>query len=421
MNRDRATSPRHDSMHEKKLSSKVVEYQTAPGPKRLDVWDTVLQGFGIRVSPSGRKVWFVVVRPGGHPKRVSIGTYPAISLADAREAAGKIIREVQLGVFEPAPRAAIPTLGETIPLFIQMYAKPKNRGWKAHERVLHKFEALFNRPLNEIKRNEVARALDVLIGSGMTGGANRALAAIKKLMSWALDRGMIEVNPIAGLKPPAKEQSRDRVLSDTELAALMRAAEVEGYPFGNLFKLLAFTAQRRGEVSDMRWSEIDFGRNIWTIPAARSKNGQAHDVPLASEVIAIIRSAPRFLGSDYVFSTTGKSPISGFGRVKDRLNHAVGATDWRTHDLRRTAASGMARLGIAPHVVEKVLNHRSGIISGVAAVYNRYGYDKEKRDALVAWADHLTKLLSSPSPTSGERSGTITPIILRRTSASLLT
>lgn len=391
----------------RKLTSKVVEFLNAPGPKRMEVWDTVLQGFGVRVSPTGRKVWFVMVRPDGCPRRVTIGTYPATSLADAREQAGKIIRDAQLGVFEKPADPETPTLGETIPLFVQLYAKPKNRGWRRAERLLGPFKALFHTPLHKIKRSDVVRLLDVLIASGKPYGANRALSAIKRLMSWALDRGMIEVNPIAGLRPPAKEHSRERILSERELSALLVAADAEGYPFGDLFKMLVLTGQRRGEVTGMHWSEIDFERRVWTIPTGRSKNAQAQDVPLSEPVLNILQSIPRFVGSDYVFTTTGTTPISGFGRAKDRLDAAMGATDWRTHDLRRTTASGMARLGVPPHVVEKVLNHKSGIISGVAAVYNRYGYEKEKREALTAWADYVCSLseryllkppLSLPAP-----------------------
>lgn len=130
-----------------KLTSKTIEHLKATGPKRLDVWDTTLQGFGVRVSPTGRKTWFVMVRPSGRPARVTIGTYPAISLADAREQAGKNIRDAQLGVVKEPPKAVTPTLAQTVPLFIQQYAKPKNRGWRAAERVLGKFEALFAIPL----------------------------------------------------------------------------------------------------------------------------------------------------------------------------------------------------------------------------------------------------------------------------------
>jgi integrase len=159
--------------------------------------------------------------------------------------------------------------------------------------------------------------------------------------------------------------------------------------------MLVLTDQRRSEVAEMKWSEIDLHKHVWTIPAERSKNGQCHEVPLSTAARDLLKSLPRFIASDYVFTTTGRSPVSGFGRVKHRLDQASGICDWRVHDLRRTVASGMARLGVAPHVVEKVLNHRSGIISGVAAVYNRYAYEKEKRDAMDSWAVYLDSLRQS--------------------------
>jgi integrase len=383
-----------------KLSPKLIEHLKSPGPKRMDVWDTVLQCFGLRISPTGRKAWFVVVRLDGRQKRVTIGTYPAISLAEARNEARKIIRDAQLGGFSDSKRRPCLTLSGAVPLFIELYAKPKNRGWKESERLLGKFQSIFTRPLVDITRADIVRVLDEIIASGTPYRANRALAALKKLMSWSLDRGMIDVNPIAGLNPPHKERSRERTLSDVELTALLRAAESEGYPFGDAFKMLVLTGQRRSEVAEMKWSEIAFHEHVWTIPAERSKNGQCHEVPLSPAARDLLQSLPRFIASDYVFTSTGRSPVSGFGRVKHRLDHALGIRDWRVHDLRRTVASGMARLGVAPHVVEKVLNHKSGIISGVAAVYNRYAYVNEKRWALDAWAKHLEELIRTAKQSS---------------------
>ena len=188
------------------------------------------------------------------------------------------------------------------------------------------------------------------------------------------------------------------MLSDDELLSLMRVADTEGYPFGNALKMLVLTGQRRSEVAEMRWLEVDLDRAVWTIPAARSKNDQSHEVPLSAPAVSLLRSLPRFLASDWVFTTTGRSPVSGFGRVKRRL--AVGMSDWRIHDIRRTVASGMARIGVEPHVIEKVLNHKSGIISGVAAVYNRYAYDKEKRIALDKWAGHVGRISSHVGPST---------------------
>jgi Arm DNA-binding domain len=157
----------------RKLAPKLVEHLKAPGPKRLDVWDTVLQGFGVRVSPTGRKSWFVIIRVGGRQKRVTIGTYPAVSLAEARGEARKIIR-AQLGVLADPHESPALTLAETVPLFIQLYAKPKNRGWKESERLLGKYQDLFAKPLGQIARSDVVRVLDEIIASGTLSGAQEA-------------------------------------------------------------------------------------------------------------------------------------------------------------------------------------------------------------------------------------------------------
>ena len=192
----------------RKFSPKFVEHLIAPSAKRLEVWDTVLQCFGVRVSPTGRKVWFVVVRVQGRQQRLTIGTYPAISLAEARDQARKIIRDAQLGLVKVSHEVTSSTLGETVPLFVQLYAKPKNKGWREAEQLLGKFQSIFAKPLTQIVRSDVVRILDEIIASGTPYRANRALAALKKRMNWALDRGLIDVNPIAGLKQPHKERSQ---------------------------------------------------------------------------------------------------------------------------------------------------------------------------------------------------------------------
>ena len=372
----------------KKLTSRYIETVIAPGPKRLEVYDQTLTGFGVRVSTSGRKTWFCSTRRDGRISRVTIGTYPALGLADARERAKTVIHDAQLDIVD---HVDVPTLGEVSSLFIKLYAQPRNRGWKDQERLLkQKWLPLFKKPLNEIKRTDAVRVLDQMIADGAPGRANHAMAVLKKLLNWAVDRGMIDVNPISGMSPPTKPRPRDRILTDPEIVRFMQASKAQGYPFGTIQQVLLLTGQRRAEVSEMKWAEIDFETNTWNIPAERAKNGQSHDVPLSTVVQTILKSLPRFAGSEYVFTTTGRSPVSGFGRAKERIDAAVGASDWRLHDLRRTAASGMARIKVSPHVIEKVLNHKTGIISGVAAVYNRYSYEEEKREALEQWAATIT-------------------------------
>jgi integrase len=277
--------------------------------------------------------------------------------------------------------------------FIRQHAK-RNRKWQENERTLNReFVAVFGeRDIREIKRADVLEIMDAAIERGAHYQANRILAYVRRLLNWCVERAIIDVSPINGLKAPTKEVSRERVLSDDEIKALLRSCRNDVYPFRQYVPLLLATAQRRGELAEMRWSEVDLEAKQWVIPAERSKNGKAHVVPLSSFAIARLKEVPRFTDCDYVFTTTRRSPISGFSKALRRLWEATGSSDWRFHDLRRTAASGMARARVQPHVVEKVLNHISGTISGVAAVYNRYGYDPEKRAALELWGDVLDGL-----------------------------
>jgi integrase len=377
----------------KNLTAKLLDSLKPRVDRRYEVRDASMPGFGVRVAVTGTKSFFVMGRVNDWQTRHTIGTYPIISLAEAREVAREVLRDMQLGTYgKNEPKHNPLTLGDVMTDFIEIYAKPKNRTWKAQAATLRKFSGLSARPIAEITRSEIVKILDQVVANGAPIGANHAMAVIKKLFSWALDRGVLAVHPIIGMKAPAKARSRDRVLTDDEIKGFWQATADMGFPFGPAYRLMLLTGQRRGEVTGMKWSQIDLSRALWTIPAEMAKNGRAHEVPLSPPALDIIKTLPRFVGSDYVFTTTGVTPISGFGRSKDRLDLAMGTSDWWTHDLRRTAASGMARIGVAPHVIEKVLNHVSGQISGVAAVYNRHGYQAEKRDALERWAEEIARV-----------------------------
>lgn len=391
----------HVSQMRRKLTPKLLD-SLRPDPfRRYEVRDEVVTGLLIRVSITGSLVWYLTTAVRDQPRRIKLGTYPILSVADARERAREILREVQLGIFGIEPEKKL-TLGDAIPQFISLYAKPRNRSWRDTERWLWKFTELHDRPLEEIKRSQVVRELDRFMARGMGTGTNRALASIKKLFAWCLDRGTIETNPVAGLKPPAKELSRDRVLSDEEIVTCWRAAEEQGAAFEAFLKIAILTGQRRGEVAGMRWVELNLDGATWTIPSARAKNGTQHVVPLSPSVVHILRTLPRYSSSEYVFTTTGSTPISGFGRLKDRLDSALGTDDWRVHDIRRTVATNMARLAVQPHIIEAVLNHKSGIVSGVAAIYNRHAYLEEKRLALLKWAERIESLTDGSKETPGE-------------------
>ena len=375
------------------ITAKLVDHLQPSPERRYEVRDTLVPGFGLRVYSTGKKTWFAVGRLGSRQIRHTIGTYPTVSLAEAREAARLILRDIQLHQYAPTKETtAQATLGQTIDSFIEIYAKPKNRGWKAARATLRKFAPLSARPIREIKRCDVVQVLDRLVSAGTPVAANRSLSAIKKVFAWALDRGVIDTHPLIGLRPPSREMSRDRVLTDNQLSQLWGLASQLDFPFGPLLQLLMLSGQRRGEIAQMRWSQIDVHRRVWTIPSEVAKNGRVHDVPLSDIAINVLNALPRFVGSDLVFTTTGNTPVSGFGRLKRRLDIDLGFSDWRIHDLRRTVASGMARLGVAPHVIEKVLNHVSGQLSGVAAVYNRHGYQAEKAQAIAIWSSEITRL-----------------------------
>jgi integrase len=203
--------------------------------------------------------------------------------------------------------------------------------------------------------------------------------------------------PCAGVKPPTAERARDRVLSDEELRLVWQAADKLGGAFAPLVKLLALTGQRRDEVARMRWEEVGIENRLWTLPAERTKNNQPHEVPLSNAALAILEKVPRVKESPFVLTTNGgASPASGYSKNKRRLDALLplDMPPWRLHDLRRTCASGMARLGINLPVIEKVLNHASGSFAGIVGVYQRHSFADEKRAALEAWGRHVEGLIS---------------------------
>lgn len=281
--------------------------------------------------------------------------------------------------------------------FIRLYAQTRNKSWREAERILEQefVNAHGQRDIREIKRYDILELMDAAIERGAGYQANRILSHVRKLFNWCIERGILEASPIAGVKPPTKEVSRERVLNDDELVRILRACRNEVYPFRQIVPMLLATAQRRGELTEMRWSEIDIEEKVWVIPAERAKNGKKHYVPLSTFALEILNEVPRFLDCDYVFTTTRQTPVSGYSKWLRRLSAESETSDWRYHDLRRTAATNLAKLGVAQAVTEKILNHVSGIISGVAAVYNRHNYADEKREALEMRGQRLAEL--SPS------------------------
>jgi integrase len=244
------------------------------------------------------------------------------------------------------------------------------------------------------------------------------LAVVRKLFNWAVQRGIIEASPAVGVKAPLPEISRDRILSDDEIRWLWLACDKVGYPFGSVAKLLLLTGQRRNEVAGMTWGEIDLGdkKALWRIPGGRTKNDEAHEVPLSGAALEVITSLPRIKSAKgYLFTTNAETHVSGYSRAKRMLDQAMlgiareergSDTEiprWTFHDLRRTTASDMARLGISLPVIEKVLNHSSGSFAGIVGVYQRHSFADEKRNALEAWAKFVV------SPVEG-RAANVVPL-----------
>jgi len=247
------------------------------------------------------------------------------------------------------------------------------------------------RSIHEIGKRQVIELVTEVSARGTPAAANKLLKVVKTFFGWCVGRAILDLSPAKGVPALARERTRDRVLDDDELARILRAARQINGPYGGIVELLALTGQRREEVAQLTWDEVDVASQTWTLPAFRTKNGKRHIVHLSKEAIAVLMRTPK-LGK-FVFSLTGTKPFQSFSAAKRELDKLSDISDWRLHDLRRTCVSGMARLGVAPHVADKVLNHQTGTISGVAAVYQRHEFLAERKDALERWGSHVALLV----------------------------
>lgn len=258
--------------------------------------------------------------------------------------------------------------------------------------------ALARLRLSEIDRRTIAVRLGQIEQKSGPVARNRVRSSLSAFFAWAVTEGLLETNPVAGTAKLNEGGSRERVLTDAELARVLRACGED--QFGDIVRLLALTGQRREEIGALRWSEVDFDRGLIALPPDRTKNRRQHDVPLSPLVRTILQRQPHRGERELIFGI-GKGPFSGWSDCKAALDQRVTeAADaelagWRLHDLRRTVATGMAdRLGVLPHIVEAVLNHVSGHRAGVAGIYNRARYETEMRDALVRWSEHVAALIA---------------------------
>lgn len=377
-----------------------------PQQGQNEVFDTKIPGFGVRISARGTKSFVLLYRFDGRSVRLTLGRYPTLSLADARKLASEALREVTLGSDparekadrkKPAPPSATRTFGATVDEYIKKYAREKNKDWYTTKCVLQReYVSLWSdRELTSISKDDVMGVVDRIVEKTSAATGYNRFVYLRHFFNWCVGRGYIDGSPIARMSPPPKADDRDRVLSDEELGKIMRAAVTMAYPYGHLIELLALTAQRKSEVAGMGWSELNLETAEWSLPPARTKAARWHVVPLSTPVMRIISSLPQ-THQTLVFPARGKDTVvSGFSKWKARLDALCGVSDWRVHDLRRTAATGMAKLGVAPHVIERTLNHARGTFGGVAGVYNRFQYLGEMREALERWAHHVQGLTSN--------------------------
>ncbi|MEP9389425.1 integrase arm-type DNA-binding domain-containing protein [Mesorhizobium sp. KR9-304] len=424
----------------------------AAADKRQEIADRKVRGLYLIVQPSGKKSWAVRYRFAGRVQKLTIGPYPTFSLRQAREHAidaqrmlGGVTpqdpRSAQKNAREAAARASRSDPNQFLTVaqrYLREYAS-KRRGFREKARLLgmrsnpdtpnswivltgSPTDAWQKRHITEISRRDVKEQLDAIV-SKAPFGANRRFAELRKFFKWCVSKDILLTSPIDGMSPPTDmhdeaARRRDRTLmrvstlpgsTDDELRWLWVACEADGYPFGPLVQMLILTGQRRSEVGAMTWSEIDEVGRQWTIPASRTKNGKPHIVPLSDAATSVLSKLPRIAGTaGYVFTTNGETPVSGYSRMKKRLDVLMGQSarrdrgehivisEWRLHDLRRTVAAGLQRLGTPVEVTEKVLNHTSGSFAGIVAIYQVHDLAEQKATALENWGRFVTNLVGEP-------------------------
>jgi integrase len=420
----------------KKLTTVTVGRLAPPKAGRLEVWDTLLPGFGLRITDKNVRSYFVMYRVGDGPavrnsagtiiagrrlRRLTLGNAKALRLDQARAKARAALEKAARNV-DPARKADDRPQG--VRGFVENYLARRKTNLRAS--TYAEFDRLLrynvlprwgDLRVADVKHQHIAALLDEMVERGAAVSANRLLSVLKTVFSHAVGRGIVDASPVAHMRMPTKERPRERALSDDELAWFWSAAEEMAWPYGHLFRLLALTGQRREQVRSLAWAELDLPARTWRISGARMKGGREHEVALSDLALEILAEAQQISealkGGPLVFSSNGSAPLCGFSVAKatlDRLmeqrarvarglqdDHAPLIPAWTLHDLRRTMVHGLAQLGFPPHVADKILAHSSGAISGVAAIYNRYEYMEERRNALAAWGERIAQLIGRGS------------------------
>lgn len=390
-----------------------LESLKSPASGRIDYWDQGFPGFGLRISESGTRTWVLMYRTqDGRQRRLKIGRYgrsadaTGLDLADAHSKAREALRDVEHGKDPAAARDAnrtADTVEGLCKLYIEKHAKPNKRSWQNDQRMLNHdvIPAWGNRKAKAIRRRDVIDLLDAIVARGAPVGANRTYEVIRRMFSFAIERDIVNAHPCVGIKKPGEERQRERVLTEAEILKVWRAFDSENLHDSTILKLRLLTAQRGAEVRSMRWSDFDpsidkaVGAAWWTIPGDASKNGRAHRVPLVPEAVALLKAVwETHKHETLVFPGKQRRAGAAVWEPGDRVRTASGV-DFVPHDLRRTAASMMAGMGIPRLTISKILNH---VEHGVTKIYDRHSYDREKREALEAWSGRLIEILDNKEP-----------------------
>jgi integrase len=406
-----------------RITKSSVDAAQSDAKDRL-LWDDRLPGFGCKITPKGAKVFVYQYRLGGRGspvRRYTIGKFGPITAEQARREAEMLALRVAQGV-DPQ-RVKVETARVAVDLAFSAYVEQFHevylaKKWPASQRdasaLLRRYAVplLRNKPLPEVTRRDITAVLAGAQDKAAT--ASLLFATLRKMMRWAVNQGDLERSPMELMDAPVRVPSRDRVLADGELRLVWQGTHALGYPFGPMFRLLMLTGARRQEVASLNWSELSREEGIWSLPSSRSKNGVASRQSLSTLAMAELEALSACSGGwpkvGLLFSTNGKSSSTGHSTAKARLDTAVAAlaaeagiappAPWRAHDLRRTLATGLQRLGVRFEVTEAVLNHVSGSRGGVAGIYQRHDWADEKRAAVQAWADHVERLLTGSEKTN---------------------
>jgi integrase len=385
----------------KNLTVAAIDAIKRPKSGQVEVFDECYPGLHIRVGPL-RKTWSMYYRAGGKLHRKKLGLYPAMGLAAAREAWREKRGLVDAGL-EPFPSSKAAAVAPAAPTFEEVFRdwlkrdQADNRSAKVTcQNIENRFLPLWkDRPFAEISRREIRDAIDQIVDAGVVTMARRSHTRLRRLFAWAVSRDIISTNPMTGLEAPGEEVERDRVLTNDELVQVWNGAGQLGYPLGSAYQLLILTGARRKEVGDLRWSEIE--DDTIKLSGARTKNGKPHHIPLASQARALLASLPQ-VSDSVVFTFNGKTPITGWTLAKDRIDKLVKIEPWRLHDVRRTVATNLQKLGVNLQTTEAILGHIAGSRGGIVKVYQVHDFADEKRIALEAWGARVMALVEGHEP-----------------------